>query len=267
MILLDGPIGTQLSARGVPTPPPLWSAWALRHAPHHVAELHAAYATAGATVHTTNTFRTRRRSAGDDWLDLAHAAVRIARDSVPTDHRVAGSLAPLNDCYEPWNSPPDPGPEHAELAHALADAGCDLLLCETFPHPGEGVAAVTAAVATGLPVWASFTAGYRADLLTPEQLADAARAARDAGAAAVLVNCVPASRTLAYVRALAPIGLPFGGYANAGHPTEGLGWQSSHPAPERYAAHAETWIAEGATLIGGCCGTGPEHIAALAQLR
>jgi len=265
--ILDGPLGTQLNAHGLETPAPLWSAAALRSHPQLVQRIHRAYADAGAQVHTANTFRTRRRSAGAQWRELAEEAIRLARAALPPGATLAGSIAPLEDCYRPDRSPPAPGAEHAELAAALAALGCDLLLCETFPHVGEGLAAVSAAVATGLPTWAAFTAGYRADLLTPGALAQAAREAEARGAQAVLVNCVPASQTLRYVRALADSGIqvPFGAYANAGHPTEGLGWVSTDDGPARYAALAQGWVDAGATLVGSCCGTGPDTIAALAR--
>lgn len=268
IVLLDGPLGTQLNAHGLQTPAPLWSAAALRSHPELVQQIHRAYAAAGAQVHTANTFRTRRRSAGPHWGVLAEEAVRLAREALPPGAVLAGSIAPLEDCYRPDLSPPDPKPEHAELAGHLASLGCDLLLCETFPHVGEGLCAVEAAAETGCPTWAAFTAGYRADLMEPETLAAAARAAEARGASAVLVNCVPASQTLRYVRALADSGItvPFGAYANAGHPTEGLGWAPAEDGPRRYAELAAQWAGAGATLIGGCCGTGPETISAIAEV-
>ena len=262
--ILDGPMGTELLARGVPTPIPLWSAWALEHRPEVVSEIHAAYAAAGATVHTTNTFRTKSRQTAD-WERLARTAVRLCRAAVPDEHLVAGSVAPLEDCYSPALSPPDPGPEHQQLVEVLADEGVDVLLCETFPHVGEGLAAVERSVATGIETWASFTAGPDTDLLTPAQIAEACARARDLGAAAVLVNCIPASQTLRFVEALAPVGLPFGAYANAGHVDEQMGWAPAPQGPERYAELAETWVEAGATLIGSCCGTSPAHVRALSR--
>ena len=258
-------MGTELRARGVPTPTPLWSAAALDSHPEIVAAIHREHAAAGATVHTANTFRTGRRTAGDRWEELTRLAVGIARESVPADHRVAGSIAPLEDCYRPELSPADPGPEHRDMARVLAEAGCDLLLCETFPHVGEGLAALQAAVDTGLESWMSFTAGPEGELLTIAALAEGARQAVALGASAVLVNCVPARLTLGHVEALAGLGVPFGAYANAGHVDEGMGWTSAPQAPERYAAFAEDWIAAGATLIGACCGTGVAVIEALAR--
>jgi S-methylmethionine-dependent homocysteine/selenocysteine methylase len=257
LTILDGPLGTELDRRGVPTPLPRWSAGAIEEAPEVVAAIHRDYARAGATVHTANTFRTKRRSAGDAWERLARRAMALLRSAIPAGHRVAGSIAPLEDCYRPDLSPPAPKAEHAELARVLADAGADLLLCETFPHVGEALAAVEAAVETGLPVWVSFTAGPAADLLSPAQVEEGAREAVRRGAQAVLVNCVPVGRTLAFLDGLSRAGVPFGAYANA------LG---AHDPPERYLDAARTWVAAGATIIGGCCGTGPAHIAALARL-
>jgi S-methylmethionine-dependent homocysteine/selenocysteine methylase len=104
LIVLDGPMGSELSRRGLDLPPPAWSARALELAPELVGQVHRDYVAAGATVHTTNTFRTRRRSVGPRWEELARRAVRIARESVG-GLRVAGSLGPLEDCYRPNLSP------------------------------------------------------------------------------------------------------------------------------------------------------------------
>ena len=267
LTLLDGPIGTVLAARGVPTPAPAWSADAIDHAPEVLAAIHRDYAAVGATVHTANTFRTKRRQVGDRWEALAHRAVAIARAAVPPGQRVAGSMAPLEDCYRPELSTADPRSEHRELARALAAAGVDLLLCEAFPHVDEALIAVEEAVATGFPVWVSFTAGPDGALLTPAEIAAGAREAVRRGAAAVLVNCTAATRTLPYVERLAEAGVPFGAYANAGAPAEGLGW-SDTPDTAAYAELAAAWVSAGATVVGGCCGTAPAHLAAVrARLR
>ena len=146
--LLDGPMGTQLLARGVPTPAPLWSAHGLIDALDVVGDVHAAYRAAGATVHTTNTFRTQRRWAGEGWAQLTLRAVEVCRRRAGgPGMTVAGSIAPIQDCYRPDLSPDDPRPEHRWMAQALAAAGCDMLLVETFPHVAEGLVAVEEAVA------------------------------------------------------------------------------------------------------------------------
>jgi len=265
MTILDGPLGTELVARGVSIPEPLWSARALEQAPDVVAAIHRDYAAAGATVHTTNTFRTKRRTAGDAWEKLARKAVEIARLSVPPSHRVAGSIAPLEDCYRPDLSPPDPRAEHRELCRVLADAGVDLLLCETFAHVGEALVATEEAVATGLPTWVAFTAGPDADLLSPAELERGAREAATRGASVVFVNCTRATKTLPYVQRLAQVGVPFGVYANAGPLEDGLGWTDAPGGPERHAELAAEWVRLGATFVGACCGLGPAHIRALAR--
>ena len=267
LTILDGPMGTELAARGVPTPAPQWSAWAVLHQPEKVAEIHAAYAAAGATVHTADTFRTKQRNMGSGWERAVERAVGLARAAVPREHRVAGSIAPLEDCYRPDLSPSNPRPEHRELARALARAGVDLLLCETFPHPDEALVAVEEAVATGIETWVALTAGPRADLLTAAALARAAHRCAQAGARACLGNCVAASACSPYVEALVGLPVPFGVYANAGDPLDRLGWSSAPEADaaSRYAELARNWVATGASIVGGCCGTGPAHIRALAE--
>lgn len=262
MVLLDGPIGTQLIAQGVPAAAPLWSAWALAHRPQAVGALHRAYGVAGAQVHSTNTFRCHARNAGPQWRALVSKAVALAREG---GGRVAGSIAPLEDCYRPDLSPKDPGPEHARLAQALVQEGVDLLLVETHPHIPEALAATQAARACTDEVWSALTPGYDNRLLRPEQVADGARALVDAGASVVLVNCLPALGAMPYARALAQTGLPWGIYANAGDKADGLGW-GDPKGPARYAALAQRWVDLGAQVLGGCCGTGPAHTAALKAL-
>lgn len=267
LTLLDGAMGTELGARGLRLDPPRWSAHALIDAPDVISAVHAAYAEAGATVHTANTFRTTATAWGPGWQRAAAAAIALARRSVPAGHRVAASLAPVADCYSPEASPAEADVLHAALAEALAEAGPDLLLCETFPHLGEAQAAVRAARATGLPVWLSLTPGPGAPLLSPAEVERGAAAALDAGATAVLVNCCPPDTTHRYVEALARAARPhpaaaIGAFANAGPIGGPWGWGAAG-GPSAYADQAARWVEAGATLIGGCCGTSPATIRAL----
>lgn len=262
MILLDGAMGTLLHQRGVPTPPPLWSAHAVQHAPEQVAAIHRAYAEAGATVHTACTFRTAPDTAGPHAEALSRAAVALARAAVPAEHRVAGSIAPIHDCYRPDLSPPDPEPLHSAFAELLAQTGVDLLLVETFAHPGEAIAATRAAARTGLEVWTALSPGHDGSLLDPEPLAAAAAAVQRAGASVVLVNCLPAVHALRWVEPLRRAVDRWGIYANAGLPEHGL-WHGTPQAAERYASLARAWSERGAAVIGGCCGTGPAHLRAV----
>lgn len=265
--VLDGPLGTELAARGVDTPLPGWSAHALETAPDTVRAIHRDYAAAGARVHTANTFRTQPRYFPDRWEKLIDLAVGLAREATEgLECRVAGSMAPLEDCYAPERSPAHPRPEHRALATKLADAGVDLLLVETFPHVGEALIAVEEAVATGLPTWVSFTAGPDGDLLTPGEVRAGARRAVAAGASAVLVNCLPVARVIDYLTAIRDAGVPFGAYANAGRAEDEQGFSAYPKDVEGYARAAASWLDAGAGIVGGCCGTGVDHVRALAGL-
>jgi len=268
VIVLDGPMGTELSARGVATPEPGWSAHALESAPEIVRAIHADYVRSGAAVLRTNTFRAQPRIFPERWRGLVAKAVVLARSAASgSGARVAGSIAPVFDCYRPDLSPPSSQsrPAHAALARALAAEGVDLLVCETFPHGGEAAVAVEEAAKTGLETWAALTAGPDGSLMSPDAMERAGRECVSAGARAVLVCCTGATITLPYVDRLARIGVPFGAYANAGDAAEGLGW-GAPGAAERYAELARTWVSAGASIVGSCCGTSPAHIAALAPL-
>lgn len=275
MKILDGPMGTELSARGVATPAPGWSAYAIEEAPDVVSAIHADYARAGVHIHRGNTFRTQMRVFPDRYAALAKSACALARAGIrsvvaPSFARpkVAGSLAPIEDCYRPDLSPPPDVArrEHRANADALLRADFEMIVCEAFPHAGEAVIAVEEAIETGLEVWMAFTAGPDGDLLTPAAMLAAARDCITAGATAVLVNCTAATKTLPYVDALSKAGVAFGAYANAGPESDGLGW-SAEPAraAERYADLTATWIAAGATIVGSCCGTKPAHASELVR--
>lgn len=259
-------MGTELAARGVSTRLPLWSASALEDAPEVVAQIHRDYVAAGAEVITTNTFRTQRRTAGAKWRRLTSLACELAREAAG-DARVAGSIAPLADCYEPERSNPAHWHEHEAMAALLATR-CDLLLCETFPHPGEALAAARAALATGKETWVALTAGPDASLMSPETMVETMHRLVEEGVHACLVNCTPAPSTLAYLRAMEAVGVQFGAYANAGEVDDAIGWRSDPSVgAAKYRAHAQTWINAGARIIGGCCGTGVKHVEALAQVQ
>ena len=278
--VLDGPVGTELARRGVPTPLPRWTSAAIESAPDVLAGIHADYAAAGATVHTANTFRTGpytekyvAQGSGDcpqpGWQQLTRRAVEIARNAEPEAHRIAGSIAPLADCYRPDLSPDRStcDVEHGRFAEVLAEAGVDLLLCETFPSPVEAGSAVRAALATGLPVWLSLTLGPAGKLMSDEALVEAAKMAAGLGVDALLINCSPPARILDLLPSLVGLGLPVGGYGNVGSPDARSGWRNPESAaPGPYGEAVSRWLDVGATVIGGCCGTTPAHIQALAEL-
>jgi S-methylmethionine-dependent homocysteine/selenocysteine methylase len=179
---------------------------------------------------------------------------------------VAGSIAPLEDCYRPELRPGAAAArrEHEEHARALAEAGCDLLLVETVAATDEGLAAVAAARGTGLPVWVAAMSTPRLTLLDGSDLGSFFRAAVAAGASAVLVNCTPCDGIDAALPILASAGVPFGAYAHMGDVDPAVPWPSPPSlAPAEYAERVLRWVRRGASIAGGCCGTGPAHIRAV----
>jgi S-methylmethionine-dependent homocysteine/selenocysteine methylase len=272
-LLLDAAMGTELERRGAAGALPLWSAAALLDAPRTVRELHSAEVEAGADVLTANTFRTHGRTLATAGLGaqselLTWRAVSLAREAAAESRRqifVVGSLSPLEDCYRPDLAPDDQAlaAEHELQAGFLAAAGVDGIFLETHNSVRELRAAAKAARATGLPVVASIVTDGSGRLLSGEPIADAAAAFVESGVDAAAINCVPAASLENDLRALAALtSLPLGAYANLGRP--GADGSPSDPLdPDAYARIAGRWLAAGARLVGGCCGTGPAHTAAL----
>ena len=275
-LLLDGATGTELERRGAAAALPLWSAQALIDDPDLVGRIHAEYVAAGADLLTANTFRTQQRtlSRADPRLraaDLTAQAVALARRAAEAaGHRVwvLGSAPPLEDCFRPDRVPGDAdlAREHAEHAQHLMAAGVDAILLETMNTIREAVAAARAARAAGAAVLASFVCWDGATLLSGEALGDAVSAVREERVAAVLANCLPPSNVAACAPVLRASGLPWGIYPNLGAPLDGgAGRRSEECTPEAFAAHAAEWLDDGARIVGGCCGTDPAQILAVAQ--
>lgn len=279
VLLLDGAMGTELERRGLPCELPLWSAQALLDAPSLVERIHRDYVAAGAEIVTTNSFRTQRRTLARAGLasramELTTTSVSIARRAAGADSEsllpadatpvfVAGSAAPLEDCFRPDLVPPgdDLAREHEEHIRTLDAAGADLILVETMNCVREAVAALEAAGRVGVPAVVSFTCAAEARLRSGERLAAALRAVAPLAPWAVLVNCAPPSVVGACLPVLADCGLPFGVYPNLGAPSE----EAAHAreewlSPSAFADLAAAWVAAGARLVGGCCGTTPAHI-------
>ena len=294
-ILLDGATGSELDRRAVNVTLPLWSARALLDAPDVLFQIHTDYLRAGAEIITANTFRTHRRSLAQSGMggrarELTRRAVEIARRAVtefpqpadgvaaergaPLERFVAGSLAPLEDCYSPERVPPqaEVEAEHTEMAGHLAEAGVDVILVETMNTIREAAAATQAARATGLPVLTSFVCRSDGRLFSGERVTEAVEAVAPLGGVGLLINCTP-TPTIAepfseLYSALAPHrthGLPLSGlYGNIGHTNDVTGWtNTTDVTPLEYAQLAAGWLRLGARIVGGCCGTTPGHIAAV----
>ena len=283
-LILDGAMGTELQRRGVDTGLPLWSANALMARPEVVLQIHKDYIAAGADIITTNTFRTTRRTMRranlpDRSRQLTASAVemaRHAREAFPDRNvLIAGSIAPLEDCYRPDLVPPDAQlrDEHAELAERLAGAGVDFLLIETINTTREAFAACEAATRTGKEVVLSFVCDNSGHLLSGESVTDAVKSVAGLHPTAFSINCVsPRYLKQAILNLQSSIDNlkltnPIAVYGNVGLPeNERQGWEFTHDiTADEYARHAHQWMREGVSIIGGCCGTTPEYIMAMAR--
>jgi S-methylmethionine-dependent homocysteine/selenocysteine methylase len=278
VLLLDGATGTELQRRGYGAALPLWSARALLEHPQGVLEIHREYVSAGADILTANTFRTTGRAFRSAGLPDASAsatarAIALARSAAraaPRKVLVAGSMAPLEDCYRPDLVPADEvlEREHREMAGRLAEAGADFLLAETLGTIREAEAACRAARGTGREVAVSFLCHPDGRLYGGESLEEAIRRIEPLRPAALAVNCVAPGSAEQLLRMLrASTSLPCGVYANAGTPgEEGGGGLRIALDAQAYALLAAGWLALGASIVGGCCGTTPAYIRELRKL-
>lgn len=284
IILLDGGMGQELVRRSDRAPTPLWATQVMLDTPGLVQAIHGDYFTAGATVATANTYAIHHdRFAGtplapryDEIMGTALAAATEAR-AAHGGGRIAGAIGPLIASYRPETHPPRDiaVPLYAECARAMASR-VDLILCETVASLAHADAVLAGVSGQGLPVWLAVTVsdtdGLR--LRSGEAVADIPAVA-EGRADALLVNCSAPEAMPAAIDALLAAGLPVGAYANGFRQiTEDFLKDKSTVAalsarrdlgPESYADHAMGWIAQGATIVGGCCETGPAHITELAR--
>ena len=295
--ILDGGMGRELQRIGAPFQQPEWSALALMEGPEWVVQAHTNFIDAGAEVITTNSYAlvpfhigdVRFREEAYDLAVLSGQLARRAADAATTKVRVAGSLPPLFGSYRPDLF-------DATDAHRIIDplveglsGFVDFWLAETLGsiaevravhealdrHAGEGGTDVDAR----LPLWISYSLDDEnlGTLRSGESVADAIEAAIGFGAEAVLFNCSQAESITAALEIAATTTAgraAFGGYANrfvGAHKTsvganEGISAFRDDLSPEEYCEFVSSWVATGATIIGGCCGMTPDHIAALAAL-
>ncbi len=276
--VLDGAMASELLRRGVKHAARLWGVGALLEDPGHVRALHRDNAAAGAEALTTATFRVapyslRKAGLAERASELANLAVRLAREGAAEAGREAVVLASqttLEDCYRPELTPPDAtlAEEHARTAVLLAAAGADALLLETFNSVREAHAAAAAAAATGLAVIVTFACRDGGRLLSGEDARDAAAAVTGPGVVAVGVNCTALRDLLPAIERVAQgTRLPLVAYANNSFSAEDSRWLDAAPTgPDGYALCMHAAVAAGARLVGGCCGTTPAHIAAVATM-
>jgi S-methylmethionine-dependent homocysteine/selenocysteine methylase len=291
--ILDGGMGRELHRMGAPFKQPEWSALALMLEPESVKRAHRRFVEAGAEVITTNSYalvpfhigEEKFKAEGRKLADLAGRMARAAATAVPYTAQVAGSLPPLFGSYRPdlfdeARAPAIIGPLIEGLSPHV-----DLWLAETQSALAEARFARQTLAGDKRPFWVSFTLDddnedlARPKLRSGECVAAAVTAMLELGADAVLFNCsqpeimegaVDAARAVREAHGFkARIGI----YANAFPPqreeaaNEGLSDIRADLTPARYAQFAKAWVQHGADVVGGCCGIGPEHIAALKALR
>jgi S-methylmethionine-dependent homocysteine/selenocysteine methylase len=283
-VVLDGGVATELQRLGFgpPAGPPVQSAgWALYQAREQVLDIHRGYVRAGCDVVSTNTWSilenadsSRGRRAGRGglpaWTDAARDAIHLARAAIAQEGRKGRCAVGFSLNGTTLAHPPLAG--EMELLLLLWETEPpDIVLIETLaslPDPAL-LKAIGNVAAIGLPVWVSFRRGgvgmcsvdgHEIPDPEPGRFADAVGALEQAGAGAVLVNCVPVERVCGALEALAGVtSLPIGCYPRLGRPGPD-GWVFADPDPPAYAELALRWRSAGARIIGGCCGVTPVHI-------
>src|SRR5918996_297619 len=267
VLVCDGAMGTMLYAKGTFINQ---SFDALNLAdPERVADVHRQYVRAGADVIETNTFganRIKLRGLGlaDRLRDINVEGARLAKAAAAGHAYVAGAIGPLGIRIEPWGKT---GRDEAEAyfreqAEALVAGGVDLFVLETFRDLTEVRAAIAAIRSIcDLPVVAQMTIeedGNSLDGTPPEQFAPALEAVADV----VGVNCsIGPAPMLETIERMATItGARLAAQPNAGRPRDIEGRNIYLSSPEYMASYARRFIGHGVRLVGGCCGTTPEHI-------
>lgn len=282
--LLDGSIGQELVKRAGKAPTPLWSTTVMIDQPDILRDVHAEYFNVGASVATTNTYpvlhdRLVRAGLQDQIETLWAQAVKSAQ-SARNAHgsgRIAGSIGPLIASYRPDICPS--AAEAEELYRDIVDAlapHVDLLLIETMSSVDQADGALRAAMKSGRPVWIAVSVEDfdGSKLRSGENLADLAPVLNRHDTDAILINCSRPEAVSTAVDIVAQFGRPFGAYANGftkiaqgflkDAPTVDALQERSDLSPAAYADFAMGWIDQGATIVGGCCEVGPDHIAELA---
>lgn len=292
--ILDGGMGRLLERLGAPFRLPEWSALSLIEAPDYVTRAHQAYVDSGADIITTNSYGLVPHMLGDerfatDGRALADRAGRLARDVADGAGRrvlVAGSLPPPFESYRPERFQADDAPRILENLVAGLGPHVDFWLIETQSSTVEALTALDAAKGSGKPIYISYTLKDEdgrtgpPELRSGERVEDAVRKTLQAGAAGIFFNCSQPEVMSEAVRAARKVvdeaasSAVVGVYANAfapeppsDTPYAGISDIRADLDPQNYLKWIERWRADGASVVGGCCGIGPEHIEAISRLR
>ncbi|MDH3693333.1 MAG: homocysteine S-methyltransferase family protein [Gammaproteobacteria bacterium] len=282
-VLIDGGMGTHLEKSGVPMDDKVWSSRAVLSHPDAVHQAHEDFITAGAEVIITNTFSAARHmlepgGLGDQVKEINMTAVKLAemaRDNVADKPVViAGSVCEWTSSDDlKWHTPEIVGQSTREQVGILAEAGVDLIALEMCEQIEFSIVATEAALEFDLPIWIGVSARMHKGC---ESLSVFSYAEMDfenvvkrlsrypAMMMNVMHTAVPdVEQAMEVVRKYwdGPVGVyPEAGYFNMPN------WQFVDVIePDELAKAAQAWIDNGVCLVGGCCGLGPEHIAALKQ--
>jgi len=281
-LVLDGALGTELTRRGIKLELPLWTANAVLQNPKANISIYSDYLKAGADILTTATYRTDALTFTQAGLSMkqaeeaTHQAVDLVREAITYLRPVcpiwiAGSIAPLADCYRPQDAPDFATALriHRQRAAWLADSGVDFCLLETMNNLKEARAATVAALATGLPVFTSFILDENGRILSGEDFFQAMAEIKMLGVTGLGINCTHHSIISAFLKKYpGQLDLPWIFYANTGFYSSANGWRADAEfTPQNFAKIATDWLKAGAKIIGGCCGTTPDYIKALADIR
>jgi methionine synthase I (cobalamin-dependent)/5,10-methylenetetrahydrofolate reductase len=272
ILVFDGAMGTMLYAEGVPFTQCFDAMNTAR--PDVVRLVHQAYVAAGADIIETNTFGGNRFRLAEHGLEKDVAAInragaRLAREAAGDKAYVAGSVGPIGKPLAPIGviSPEEAEEAFREQIAALVDGGVDLLVIETMGDLNEMERAVAAArvAAPGIPVIAQMTFSEEGKTLIGNKPAEIARRLSDLGVAALGANCsVGPQGILDVIEKMASAArVPLVAQPNAGLPHLVGGRLLYLATPEYFEEYARRLVEAGASLIGGCCGTTPEHVAAI----
>ena len=293
ILLLDGGVSTEIRRRGVALDENVWSGLTTKTHPDQVREVHEDYIRAGAEVITANTYSTARHVL--ESINLGHESKLLnlksvqlaqqARDKVAgREVFIAGSMSsmpPLTSHHEVATGE-HVAASYRELAEVLAEAGVDLIICEMMRDIENARTVIGAAVSTGLPVWVGFSAMVADDGSDVRSLRwknrDDTTDAHDFGAMVEALKPLGGQAAgIMHTRiedtppALGVLRAHWDGPLMAYAETGTLVLPDWHyeevETPAEYAREVERWIEEfGVQIIGGCCGTGPEHIRALRRM-
>ena len=274
VVLADGATGTNYQDMGI-KPGVAPEEWVF-DAPERVRELHRRFAEAGSDLVLTCTFGATTPRLADGPLagrtrELNIRAAELARDAVGVELLIAGSMGPTGQLVEPY------GPltrnvcveAYAEQAHALNEGGVDLLVLETFFALEEALWAIEGAQsATALPLVASFSFDQGTHTMMGLSPSDVVAAVKPLGVAALGANCgrsLEDTDTIVTELLAADSGIPLWIKPNAGVPRivgDAVVYQAD---PETLARHVRDYVGRGVRVVGGCCGSTPDHIAAIAR--